>query len=305
MSNPTDILLYNKTKKKIYKKYPTHSAYRSGMLVKTYKNTFLKKYPNKDPYIGYKKNNSLKRWFNEKWKNQRSGIGYKYKSDVYRPTVRINNKTPNTFNELTNTQIKKARTFKYKFNIVSKFNIHTIKMFKDYPDFKPNISPKEMFELGSFGGTYWRPIYSGILKKNLKNYHKKYKWFNKIADKKLSSTDYDININNYKVKVGTSLKFWEEKKWINKLHPYGWVHWYCDFYKGLRCEDDERQIKRWKKIAGTNGRFMRFLVTQILKNKKRYDDISVSPKIRQVLQHWGYVLTKEDYEFEIKRRKKI
>ena len=34
--------------------------------------------------------------------------------------------------------------------------------FKDYPDFKPNLTPKQMFRLGSFGGTYWRPIYSAI-----------------------------------------------------------------------------------------------------------------------------------------------
>lgn len=31
-------------------------------------------------------------------------------------------------------------------------------VFKDYPDFKPNLSPKQIFSLGTFGGTYWRPI---------------------------------------------------------------------------------------------------------------------------------------------------
>ena len=31
--------------------------------------------------------------------------------------------------------------------------------FKDFPDFKPNLTPKQMFQLGSFGGTYWRPIH--------------------------------------------------------------------------------------------------------------------------------------------------
>ena len=35
-------------------------------------------------------------------------------------------------------------------------------VFKDYPEFRPNLSPREMFLLGSFGGTYWRPIYSSI-----------------------------------------------------------------------------------------------------------------------------------------------
>ena len=40
--------------------------------------------------------------------------------------------------------------------------------------FKPNLSPKRIFTLGSFGGTYWRPIkHKGVL---LENQHKKYKW---------------------------------------------------------------------------------------------------------------------------------
>ena len=47
---------------------------------------------------------------------------------------------------------------------------------------------------------------------------------------------------------------------------------------------------------------MRFLVTQILRKNGKYNDESISPKIRQVLQHWGYVLTKKDFDNEIKRR---
>ena len=34
---PTDQALYAKTKKQVYKKHPKHSAYRSGILVQTYK----------------------------------------------------------------------------------------------------------------------------------------------------------------------------------------------------------------------------------------------------------------------------
>ena len=47
-------------------------------------------------------------------------------------------------------------------------------IFKEYPEFTPNLTPKEIFELGSFGGTYWRPIKSSGLNKTLKNQHKKY-----------------------------------------------------------------------------------------------------------------------------------
>jgi hypothetical protein len=34
-------------------------------------------------------------------------------------------------------------------------------LFPDYPDFRPNLSPKEVLQMGSFGGTYFRPIKSG------------------------------------------------------------------------------------------------------------------------------------------------
>jgi len=177
--------------------------------------------------------------------------------------------------------------------------------FADYPEFKPNLSPKEIFKLGSFGGTYWRPIHSKVVKKNLKNVHKKYPWWKGIPENHLSQSIYDKKINKYGVKVGTTLDFWEGKSWIKKYHPYGWVHWYCDFFSGKRCPDDERQIKRWKGLAGHRGRFMRFLVTQILKKgtKKDWDNPEISPKIRQVLQHWGYKLTKKDFNYEETRRR--
>ena len=42
--------------------------------------------------------------------------------------------------------------------------------FTDSKDFRPNLTPREIFSLGSFGGTYWRPIYSSITKKNTKMY---------------------------------------------------------------------------------------------------------------------------------------
>ncbi len=177
--------------------------------------------------------------------------------------------------------------------------------FKDFPDFKPNLSPRDMFKLGSFGGTYWRPIQSKFYNNILKNQHKKYpkSWWKGIPEKWLSSNDYDKSINKYGVKVGTTLEFWESKNWIVSSHPYGWVQWYADFFNGERSDDDERQIKRWQRLASPKGRFTRFLVTQILKKNGKWDDESISPKIRQVLQHWAYKLTKEDFDYELKRRK--
>ena len=172
--------------------------------------------------------------------------------------------------------------------------------FKEYPDFRPNLTPKEMFEEGSFGGTYWRPIKSDITKKNYTNQHKKYdkSWWKNVPDDHLTRDwkDYDKSINTYGVKVGTTLEFWESKNWITKHHPYGWVQWYCDFYSGKRCPDDERQIDRWIKTAGPKSRFRRALINLIKNKKCKYNDFDISPKRRQTLQHWGYRLTKRDFK---------
>lgn len=179
--------------------------------------------------------------------------------------------------------------------------------FADYSDFRPNLSPREMFKLGSFGGTYWRPIYSSVVDKNLKNQHLKYpkSWWTGIPEDHLTRSwnEYDTKINKYGKKVGTTLEFWEGKGWITKYHPYGWVQWYCDFFMGKRSPDDERQIARWKGVAGPNGRFRKWLVTQILKKDGTYNDFSISPALRQTLQHWAYKLTKPDFDKEVKSRK--
>lgn len=126
MSNkpePRDTKLYKKVKREIYKKYPKHSAYRSGILVKTYKKRYAKKHGSrKNPYKGKKtQKKGLSRWFKEKWVNQRGEVGYKYKNDIYRPEKRITRKTPKTHKELTKREIKKARTKKYRKGRVDKF----------------------------------------------------------------------------------------------------------------------------------------------------------------------------------------
>lgn len=119
---PTDGSLYTKTKKFIYDKNPVHSAYRSGTLVKEYKRRFKMKHgAMKEPYTGAIQNKGLTRWFKEDWKNQRGGVGYKYKSDIYRPTKVITNKTPKTFKELSKSDISKAMKKKKLKGRVNKF----------------------------------------------------------------------------------------------------------------------------------------------------------------------------------------
>lgn len=116
---PTNQKLYDEIKRKVYAKYPTHSAYRSGILVKEYKKAF--KGPS-EPYKGTKpKLTGLTRWFKEDWKSDTGQYGYTSKSSVYRPTKRITSKTPKTFSELTSKQIKRAKKEKYLNGRVGRF----------------------------------------------------------------------------------------------------------------------------------------------------------------------------------------
>ena len=178
--------------------------------------------------------------------------------------------------------------------------------FDGFPNFMPNLSPKEMFEQGCFGGTYWKPIYSSILGAKLSNQHLEFKdFFKGIDEKLLSNAVFVRKVNKYQVKSGTSQEFWESKDWIHPLDPYGWVQWYCRFFSGRRCEDDERQIKRWCNFAGLKGRFRRQLITKIINKNTTYDDYSVSPVIRQGLHQWAYCLTENDFENEKMRRWEI
>jgi hypothetical protein len=125
---PTDLVLYERVKKRVYQEIPKHSAYRSGILVKRYKEAFSKKYGNsKSPYKGerpgltQKELTGLTRWFNEKWVNQRGEIGYSKKGDIYRPSRRVTKNTPVTWKELTKKEIADAQKEKKKTGRVTRF----------------------------------------------------------------------------------------------------------------------------------------------------------------------------------------
>ena len=105
-------------------------------------------------------------------------------------------------------------------------NIENYKMitFQDYPYFKPNISPKEMFEIGIMGGSYFRKIKSPKTGKIYKDHHKKFKFLKDISKNKIINREYDKSINRYNVVVGTSYEYWMSKNWIKEdIDPYGWI----------------------------------------------------------------------------------
>lgn len=121
-SVPKDKTLYESVKRKVYKRIPKHSAYRSGVLVKEYKQEYKKKHGSSSAYSGKKQEKKgLSRWFDEKWLTQDGKKTYSKKSDIFRPTKRITKDTPTTIKELSKKQIKSAQREKQKTGRVRKY----------------------------------------------------------------------------------------------------------------------------------------------------------------------------------------
>lgn len=136
-----------------------------------------------------------------------------------------------------------------------------------HPDFKSELTPKQMLELGVFCGKYMTDTRDEFPND----------WF---INAKLSPKEPNCELNYFKVKASLPLKVWQEKGWIYKDDPRGWFQWYCRYYMGRRIEDeDERQIKRWKKIKRFIG---------IVKKYCKKGDLSCARKARQTLLHWAY-----------------
>ena len=117
--------------------------------------------------------------------------------------------------------------------------------------FHPSKTPIEIIKEGSFGGTYFRDIYSNINGKWYRNSWKELDFLKRIDPKLYLNIYYNTNVNKYKIRCATSLRFWENKGCIREQDPYGWFQWYCRYYLGRRSEDDKRQIARCNNIVNT------------------------------------------------------
>ena len=135
-----------------------------------------------------------------------------------------------------------------------------------HPDFRPELSPKEMLELGVFGGKYMTDCRAEFPAD----------WF---EDAKLCHERHEPSLNFFGVNASKPLSYWREKGWIHEDDPRGWFQWYCRYYMGRRSEDDGRQIKRWRAMARH--------VAQIKKNCD-IGNMKCRRKQRQALLHWAY-----------------
>ena len=64
---------------------------------------------------------------------------------------------------------------------------------------------------------------------------------------------------------------------------------------------EDRKMIKDKLIDGKIivSRFRGKLVKMIKDASSKYDDYSISPKIRQILLHWGYELTEKDFFIDL------
>ncbi len=137
------------------------------------------------------------------------------------------------------------------------------------PQFKPELTPKQMLSLGVFGGVYLRDCQKEFPKD----------WFTKAKLQKAGESNPDPKLNFFGVMASQPISVWRKKGWINPQDPRGWFLWYCRYYLGRRSDDDARQIKRWL--------LMRRHVAQIIKSC-RPSDLFCRKKQRQALLHWAY-----------------
>ncbi len=135
--------------------------------------------------------------------------------------------------------------------------------------FRPQLTPKEMLELGVFGGVYMRDCI-----KEFPN-----DWFVKARFQTEGIYKRNPKLNFFGVNASQPLSVWRQKGWIHEQDPRGWFQWYCRYYMGRRSEDDERQIKRWVAMRRHAGQVI---------NSCRPGDFFCHRKQRQALLHWAY-----------------
>ena len=138
------------------------------------------------------------------------------------------------------------------------------------PEFRPDLTPKEMLELGVFGGVYMRDCVHEFPKD----------WFEKAKFAPKDTNKHLAELNYFKVNASQPLSMWQKKGWIHKDDPRGWFQWYCRYYMGRRlAEEDKLQIKRWKAMKRHVGQ---------IKANCRQGDMFCRPRQRQALLHWAY-----------------
>ena len=152
--------------------------------------------------------------------------------------------------------------------------VRTAPVGRDFdPEFRPELTPKDMLRLGVFDGKYMTDCRREFPAS----------WF---AGAKLARGTPDPALNYFGIIASQPLSVWRANGWIHPDDPRGWFQWYCRYYMGRRMpEEDRRQIARWKA--------MRRHIRQI---ERHCDcgDIACRRRQRQALLHWAYDSARSD-----------
>jgi hypothetical protein len=135
-----------------------------------------------------------------------------------------------------------------------------------HTDFQPELTPKQLLALGVFGGKYMTDCRDEFPAD----------WFERA---KLCPKRHNPELNCFGINASQPLSVWRAKGWIHPDDPRGWFQWYCRYYLGRRCEDDERQIRRWRAIQRH--------IAQVEKNCSQAD-LECRRRQRQAILHWAY-----------------
>ena len=134
------------------------------------------------------------------------------------------------------------------------------------PEFQPQLTPKEMLQLGVFGGKYMTDCRDEFPSA----------WF---ARARLSPERRNPRLNYFGVNASQSLATWRRSGWIHPQDPRGWFQWYCRYYMGRRSADDRRQIRRWRAIARH---------VAAIRHNCEPGDVECRRRQRQAVLHWAY-----------------
>lgn len=138
------------------------------------------------------------------------------------------------------------------------------------PRFQPQLTPRQMLEMGVFGGRYMTDCTAEYPAE----------WF---ANARLCHERHVPELNFFGVNASQPLAVWREKGWIYHEDPRGWFQWYCRYYRGRRGPDDDRQIGRWKAMERH--------IAQVKLNCPE-GILGCRRKQRQALLHWAYDSTR-------------
>ena len=90
-------------------------------------------------------------------------------------------------------------------------------------DFSPNLTPKEIIQLGSFGGIYFNDCNGKI---DISSNEFPEDWFEGLEESQYKSSKYNKRVNYFNIKSGLSQSEWEENGWINNQDPRGWFQFF-------------------------------------------------------------------------------